>query len=176
MNALAPLLEELAEIGEATSQPFPRENSQVSAKDRWLAAMADVGARARRLQENTEKLRSGFRSLEEALLIDPGSVDLDEVVDMLLATEKRVKSNLQQSVARLKSTRAGTFQLHSASPGERSRVIATVDHYDKAFNEVLRFLRDARWRVMALRARNEDPGDAPVFSDPEELIQFLNTK
>lgn len=46
----------------------------------------------------------------------------------------------------------------------------------EANEKALAALRDMRWKLLALRAEHEDPGGAPVFSDPEELIQFLNAK
>jgi len=38
------------------------------------------------------------------------------------------------------------------------------------------FLHDARWRLMALRAKLEDPGDAPVFSDADQLLKYLGSR
>jgi hypothetical protein len=39
--------------------------------------------------------------------------------------------------------------------------------------EQLRALRDFRWSLMALRAEAEDPGDAPVFDNPQDLLLHL---
>jgi hypothetical protein len=39
---------------------------------------------------------------------------------------------------------------------------------------VLAPLRDLRWSLMALRAEKEDPGDAPVFDNPQDLLVYLN--
>jgi hypothetical protein len=46
----------------------------------------------------------------------------------------------------------------------------------EANTRALEALRDMRWKLLAFRAKHEDPGDAPVFSDPEALIQYLNAK
>ena len=34
-------------------------------------------------------------------------------------------------------------------------------------------LRDLRWHMMTLRAETEDTGDAPVFDNPEDLLDYL---
>lgn len=46
----------------------------------------------------------------------------------------------------------------------------------EATEKTLAALQEMRWKLLAFRAEREDPGDAPVFSDPEALIQFLNAK
>jgi len=45
----------------------------------------------------------------------------------------------------------------------------------KASVAVLATLRDLRWRLMVLRAEMEDSGDAPIFDNPQDLLDHLKT-
>ena len=38
-----------------------------------------------------------------------------------------------------------------------------------------RILQDLRWDLIALRGEVEDPGDAPVFDNPQALLEYLKT-
>ncbi|HSS53003.1 MAG TPA: hypothetical protein VLX28_29015, partial [Thermoanaerobaculia bacterium] len=103
-------------------------------------------------------------------------VDFDEVIDTLRSVEEDVKNDLTPAINRVKATRKSIFSMRSASPGEKARGIAAVDHYIAALNESLEMLRDFRWQIMTIRADNESPGDTPVFDDAEELIKYLDAR
>ncbi|MFP3939023.1 MAG: hypothetical protein ACLF0P_01835 [Thermoanaerobaculia bacterium] len=51
--------------------------------------------------------------------------------------------------------------------------VARIEAWIEASEALLPAYRDARWKLMALRADHEDAGDAPVFEDPEQLEQYL---
>jgi len=80
--------------------------------------------------------------------------DLDETIDSLLEMEEELKRKLLPYV-----DRAG--QQRAAASGSLLRG--------------LRVLRDLRWDLMALRAETEAPGDAPVFDNPQALLEYLKT-
>ena len=174
MGLTAPLLEEIANFArQAVQAPASSEEVAKAAKERWLSSVEDVVARGRQLKERTGDLRERLTRFVEALASDSRGVDLDEVIDTLRSTEHDTKTELAPVINKMKATRKGTFSMHGATPGERARAIAAVDKYVAALNESLEMLRDFRWKIMTIRADQEDPGDAPVFDDPEKLTEYL---
>lgn len=50
-----------------------------------------------------------------------------------------------------------------------SQLIAVADR-------VLPAYRDTRWELMAIEAEQQDPGNAPVFDDPEQMIGYIRAR
>jgi hypothetical protein len=178
MGLPARVLEALSEFGrDAADAELPSEKAQaLSRQEIWLHAVNDLAQRVVRL----ERLLADIRDLLESLSVEAERgafrVDLDDVIDSLHDSEQGAKAELSPVLLRIKSTRQGTFSLPGTSPADRARAIAVSDRYAKAITELFQMLRDARWRIMALRAQHEDPGDSPIFDDPQALLQYLDKK
>jgi hypothetical protein len=54
-------------------------------------------------------------------------------------------------------------------------LLETEEEFRREFPGSLRVLRDLRWNLMALRAEMEPPGNAPVFDNPWDLLEYLKT-
>ena len=171
------LLAELKDFARKTvEQPSTPEEQAQAAKERWLASADNLAVRGRRLKEDTNRVREDLTRFVSALSKDHSGVDFDEVIDTLRSVEEDVKNDLTPTINRVKAIRKRTFSMPGATPSERARGIAAVDRYIAALNESLEMLRDFRWKIMTIRADNESPGDAPVFDDPEELMQYLDAR
>jgi len=59
------------------------------------------------------------------------------------------------------------------------RVIEPLLEIEKELKQNLdgkwRALRDLRWDLIALRGEVEDPGDAPVFDNPRDMLIYLKS-
>lgn len=176
------MLEALSEFGkDAVEAELPSETAQArSPREIWLNAVNDLAQRTVRLERQSVRVREGLERLIESLAAEAErgavSVDPDEVIESLRESEQGIKADLFPTLRQMKSTRQGTFSLPNTSSAERARAIAASDRYTKAVTDMLELLRDARWRIMALRAEHEDPGDAPVFDNSQALLQYLDKK
>ncbi len=120
----------------------------------------------RAIELNLEKLKDCSRKIFEAMdrKVAAGERpdDLDETIDSLLETEEEFKRELLPYVDRA-----------------RQRQTAVSDSLSSRWIEAilggLRVLRDLRWDLMALRAETEALGDAPVFDNPQALLEYLKT-
>jgi hypothetical protein len=174
MGLPAPLLEEIESFArEAVHTPPSLVQEARTAKDRWLTSAEALAESAHQLRERNLEMRRILTEFLEAPA--PQSAELDQVIDTLRSSELHMKE-AKPSVDRLKSTRKGTFSMRGATPGEKARALAIVDRYITIVNESAETLRDFRWKAMARRASLEDPGDAPIFDDPEELLKYLNSR
>ena len=120
----------------------------------------------RAIESNLEKLkdcsRTIFETVERKVAAGERPEDLDETIDSLLETEEDFKREILPSVDRARQ------QQTAVSNSLSSRWI-------EALLGELRVLRDLRWDLMALRAEAEAPGDAPVFDNPQALLEYLKT-
>ncbi|MFL6232338.1 MAG: hypothetical protein ACJ76N_04330 [Thermoanaerobaculia bacterium] len=120
----------------------------------------------RAIETNLEKLkdcsRAIFETMERKVAAGDHPEDLDETIDSLLETEEEFKRELLPYVDRARQ------QQTTASESLSSRWI-------EALLGGLKVLRDLRWDLMALRAEAEAPGDAPVFDNPQALLEYLKT-
>lgn len=173
MGLPAPLLEEIESFArEATQTPASLPGEAKTAMERWLASTEELAESTRQLRERNLEMR---RTLA-AFIEDPASHDseLDQIIDALRAAERRIRET-KPLIDRLKASQAETFTLPGATPGEKARSISVVDRFLTISNESAETLRNFRWQAMARRASLEDPGDAPIFDDPEELLKYLNS-
>lgn len=168
------LLAEIASFArEAAQTPDSPEDAAKAARELWLSTAEAVATHGRLMKERTRGLRESLTRFVETLSLDSQGADLDEVVDTLRATEQGTRTALAPMIEKLKATGRETFSMPGTTPAERARVIAAVDLYVAALNESLEMLRDFRWKILTIRADQEDPGDAPVFDDPEKLTEYL---
>ena len=176
MGLPASLLTDLSEFSKAAERrPLGEaELSALSAKEELLAAMAQLAAQTAQLQKCAERILSQLERVAEILSVEHLK-DLDEVLDVLQKSEESLRKGLSNS--QVKRSRDMVFALRFTwTSGEKARVIATLDRFVEVAKRHTELLRDARWRLMALRAKLEDPGDAPVFSDPDQLLKYLSSR
>lgn len=177
MGASAALLREDLDafesgVRESVSSPLA---PALTAKQAWLASVDDLVARTRDYRKHTEKLRAGLERFVVSLATDPSGIDINDVIMTLKAVERDTVAEASPHIQRVRATRNKIFSSRALTPGERARGIAAVDMYIAAFNDSLAMLRDFRWRIMAIRANFEEAGNAPVFDDPEKLIEYLDS-
>jgi hypothetical protein len=176
MGLPAPVLEALSDFAQSAA-PEAESTAEPSAHDTWIAALNTHAEAVGHLERQASRVRSAI----DRFLSTPsgkrqsgdGSIELDETIRDLEGWEKSLKEDLLPSLETLKRIRQDTFSLRGTAPGERAKAISTADRHAKAIAGILKLLRDARWRLMALRAESEEPGDAPVFDDPEDLLRYL---
>jgi len=118
-----------------------------------------IEANLERLKDCSRKI---FEGMERKVAAGERPEDLDETIDSLLETEEEFKRELLPYVDRAR-------QQQTAAPGSLS------SRWIEAILGGLRVLRDLRWDLMALRAETEAPGDAPVFDNPQALLEYLKT-
>jgi hypothetical protein len=181
MGAAAPLLEPVLEalsgFGDDAARPAPEDRLK-AARQIWLRGVEDLAARAKSMAGRHATVQAGFERVIAALAseIERGekpSVDLDDIIHTLQTHEAEIRTELLPALATMEAQRRDTFSLPSTSPGERARAIAASEKYSAAVLAMLETLQDVRWQIMALRAKCEDPGDAPVFDNPHELLKYL---
>jgi hypothetical protein len=138
------------------------EPAETAERARQAPRLEDVRA----IESNLEKLkdcsRTIFETMERKVAAGERPDDLDETIDSLLETEEEFKRELLPYVDRARQRQT------AASDSLSSRWI-------EAILGGLRVLRDLRWDLMALRAEAEPPGDAPVFDNPQALLEYLKT-
>jgi len=102
--------------------------------------------------------------------LDRAIVELEQIGATILDTHRKAEalkkrvSEGRSFAAKLSLTDEVRRMTHHAN---------TVDHWCRATKAVQVSVRDARWQIMAIRAENEESGDAPAFDNAEDLISFL---
>jgi len=170
MGLPASLLTDLSELRKAAE---PRPLGEASAKDEWLAATARVAAQTAQLQKRAAGILSQLERVAQVLAAEHLE-DLDKILDGLQMAEGALRESFSNS--QVKRSRDGVFALPFTTSSEKARVIATLDRFVEVAKRHADLLRDARWQLMGLRAKLEDPGDAPVFSDPDQLLKYLGSR
>jgi hypothetical protein len=202
MASLAPLREAIDGLKESVAEALlsPPEQAVADTKARWLAALDTLRLRAPVYKDHVDKIREALAKLERAFtpsgmselglaqateVLRRAGVDLDVqlvvqrfvlnyTIDTLEESEKSLREILAPTLRDLKEGRGEIFSVGALSPAERARAIAVPEHIEGLLKAALEDFRDTRWRMIARRADLEDPGDAPVFDDPEALIAYLN--
>lgn len=137
---------------------------------------------AKILRQHLDELEARSRVLSEAAsnLVEMASTlpasehfDFSEAVDAIQKWEEDFKKIFLPDLRYAKKQRKEAALL---PPKHRAMAIETVERQIQIYSGILRTIRDCRWQLMALRAKREDPGDAPVFDDPAALLQYLNAK
>ncbi len=141
------------------------------------AAQQDLSRFARETVANLERL---VTQAEQEVAAE--GVDLGALIERLEAVEKDTRAqwrDVRLSRETARRIRSLLQDLPESAPGRRALLLgleqplARIEEWVQAAEVVLPAYRDARWKLMALRADHEDPGEAPVFDDPEQLEQYL---
>jgi len=176
MGLPAPVLEALSDFAQSAA-PEAESTAEPSAHDTWIAAWNGAAEVIGQLERQASRVRT---ALDRFLSISSrkrqsgeGAIELDEAIRDLEGWERSLKETFLPALETLKQIRQDTFSLPGTTPGERAKAISAADRHAEAIAGILELLRDARWQLMALRAESEEPGDAPVFDDPEDLLRYL---
>lgn len=108
------------------------------------------------------------------------TLQLDDAVEHLEKLEnelKRVRVQLQLTLGRAAQLRDQVNQMSSGIrttlDEDLAQVEVSVMEILSPVETVLRAYRDGRWNLMAVQAKREPEGDAPIFEDPEALLAYL---
>ena len=174
---------ELLDALDSLSAEGPTAPAETSAKEEPRPALDFARGRflraTKRLHEHLDALEAKSRSVTEAAshLIAAASLsegfDFDAVVDVLETREEDLKETFLPELLQAKKRRK---ELTSVPPELRAMAKETADRQIKTYSDILKTVRDTRWQLMALRAKRESAGDAPVFSNAADLLQYLNAK
>lgn len=139
---------------------------------------------ARFASETVANLDRLVEQAEEELASE-GVEFLGALIERLATIEERTRAecrDMQRTRETAGQVRRLLQELPESAPGRDEllsgiqRPLARMEQWLESVEAVLPAYRDARWKLMALRADHEDPGDAPVFDDPEELEQYLASR
>ena len=177
MGLPQPLIDALREVEQAE-----KFNPEEAIREGTEASIRQMVGDFRGLLVDLEKSAEGIESSGQAVLqkvereISLGSVsqDLDDVIEWLLSQEQARRGQLPHRLDLVQRLRAETFSSRM-SASDKARLLSACDRFLKAIQGILETLRDLRWSLMALRAEAEDPGDAPVFDNPQDLLDYLKT-
>lgn len=162
----------LAEVNAGEAGLFDDASAYAS----WKSALEDHSEVLDRLQISLNNMKSKAAHITAALNKEAEAraftLSIDELVDSYEETEKKLRRIALPQIEEATRRKREQFAL-PVPPAERARAIALWDRSIRLFTESLRLIRDLRWQLMALRAAVEDPGDAPVFDDPNELLRYL---
>jgi hypothetical protein len=125
-------------------------------------------------EKNLSSVSAAANLIEKARLSTAGDdFDFDGAVESLQRWEEHLKGIYLPDLRQAEKNRR---QVSSLPPQFRAGAKAMADRQIRVYTDILRNVRDTRWQLMAIRAEREDPGDAPVFSDPKALLQYLDDK
>jgi hypothetical protein len=167
------LAEALQELGKE-EEPTPEPEASVDPYARWKAAVDQHRKNAISLESRNEGLRTtGTKLLSDleavARTTHRAPPEIDQLIDSLLQTELERKRDLSES----SDQPDPVFTLPQLTQADRLLGATVKARYENALRDGLGILRDMRWDLMALRAEYEDPGDAPVFDNPADLLRYL---
>ena len=125
-----------------------------------------------RVRSILDEIFTEVEELARAVGADSGE-PMEQAIERVSAREAALKEKFLPMVKAARELRSKTFGARHLSREERARHAVVLDRYLRALSVILKLFRDERWRMMMLRAELEPAGDAPVFSDPNELLEYL---
>jgi hypothetical protein len=178
MGLPQPLVDPLREIEQAeVSRPVEtlRKATEASLKETVSALSKTVRDCEKGAVRIKEASRAVYEKTEEGISAGSPSPDLDEHIEAIFRMEDDLSRRWLPNAEIARKVKAGTFRLPKVSSAEKARLVNLLERYIKTILGILETLRDLRWTLMTLRAEAEDPGDAPVFDNPEDLLSYLKT-
>jgi len=177
MGLPQPLIDALRDVEEA--EKFnPAEAIRKGTEASIRTMLGDFRRLLGDLEKGVEEVKKSGRDFlqETERDISSGSApqDLDVAIEWLSGQEEDRRNQLPRILGLTQELQANTFSSHLALP-DKALVLSACDRFIKAMRGALETLRDLRWNLMALRAEAEDPGDAPVFDNPQDLLDYLKT-
>lgn len=159
--------DEEVEHSEALASPSPVEAEFRTAEERISSALDS-------LNRATDAIEAGLSHFEAAVRADitAGShCDLSFAVEFMEQREQLIR---QGYLPRLQTAKRLLHDVFKLPPSTRSRALALHRKQVATYMRILQSTSDMKVRMAALRAMAEPPGDAPVFSDADELERYLD--
>jgi hypothetical protein len=151
-----------------------REATEVTLRERQSAFRGLLRDFEKGLEEIKESGRAYLQKTEQEISSGSPPQELDQAIDWLLEREEELRRKLSAAMEQVRSLQADVFSSR-ISAADKASLLSAFERFEKAWLGVLATLRDLRWNLMALRAEAEDPGDAPVFDNPQDLLGYLKT-
>jgi hypothetical protein len=178
MGLPQPLVDPLREIEQAeVSRPVEtlRKATEASLKE----TLGSLSNTVRDVEKGAVRIKEASRAVsekaEEGISVGGPSPDLDEHIEAIFRMEDDLSRRWLPNAEIARKVKAGTFRLPKVSSAEKARLVNLLERYIKTILGILEELRDLRWSLMALRAEVEDPGDAPIFDNSQDLLDYLKT-
>jgi hypothetical protein len=137
-------------------------------------AAAVLSASLLRLEEKSKAVRESGDAWVERLMSSAEPLEaegLESAIDSLRDHEERMAEEAEPILAMGEKTLKEAFQLPSQV---RARAHHLSTRILKTHTEALEVVRDLRWKLLAVRAMTEDPGDHPVLDSAEDLEIYLD--
>jgi hypothetical protein len=177
MGLPQPLIDALQDIETAERlRPMERLREGTEASlGTWLRGFREVVGKLEKSSERIKETgKAVLQRIEGEISSGSPSQELDQVINWLLEREEELRRHLPLEMELIGTLKAGTFSFPIAA-SDKAPLVSACERYIKARQSILKTLRDLRWDLMALRAEAEDPGDAPVFDNPQDLLDYLKT-
>jgi hypothetical protein len=119
----------------------------------------------RSVRDLVRRLRGELATLP-ALLANASESEIDELIDPMLRMERQMqglRAQAKDAIALVERSAKGKSETRKAL----LRRISIAS--DQMYLKFLKFMRDARWEVMALCAEREPSGTEPEISSAEDL-------
>ncbi|MEO6194426.1 MAG: hypothetical protein ABIS20_15560 [Thermoanaerobaculia bacterium] len=171
MGEPALVLDDLADIFRKAESIATSPPEAESTEAKILRAVDGLNASTRAFRRCLNHAKESIAKFFES---NPDVAALSAVIDKLCETEEALRPT-NAATSQSQNLRRDLFKTSAIKSGDKARGIAVVDHYQKALKEAIDCMREARLKAMAMRADLEDPGDAPVFDDPDALIDYLRS-
>jgi hypothetical protein len=147
------------------------EPSEATDRNTQAPHIKDVLAIERNLEKLRNCSRTLFADIERKVAAGEPPENLDETIDSLLEAEEDFLREFKPYLESARQRRAG-IDFHAGAEKSAARLL---DRWIDAILGGLIVLRDLRWNLIALRADAEPSGDFPVFSDPQDLLKYIET-
>jgi hypothetical protein len=126
------------------------------------------------LNSSTEAVETQLSRFEAAVRdeIRTGShPDLSFAVEFMEQEERQIKADF---LPRLQAAQKQLGEVFKLPPTARPCALALHRKRVATYTRLLQSVSDMKLRMLALRAMAEPPGDAPIFSDADELERYLD--
>lgn len=152
--------------------------AQSSKESEFISAVADWKEAQAQVKPHLDRLENILREIEDKSgkarsLAKEELVDINELIAYVEESEADLRQALLPLLERAQRCERDAFSL-PVSRSDRAQAITTWERAIGVLSRALGTFRDFHWELMALRAQTENPGDAPVFDDPEELLKYLD--
>lgn len=132
-----------------------------------------------RLDEQLERAGQGLREIvkgADRVVAGAGGAspgDLDELVGVFQDLEEKMAADLRNLRA---DQGRWSGPLQRIPRESRLRFSSLIHRHEESLIGAAEAIRDVRWRLLALQARTDEEGDAPVFDDPDALERYLGKR
>ena len=176
MGLPQPLVDALRDIEQAEQFDFTetfRDGTEASLRNKladFREIVQDLETRPARIKDAVHTL---LENAGQEIAVGESFQEIDQAIEALFDHEEAMRKMLP-FLEEVRELKAGPFSYPMAAE-DKSLFVDVYDRWIRAFVKILESLRDLRWDLIAFRADAEDPGDAPVFDNPQDLLGYLKT-